>query len=84
MSIQRIEIDPYVSEKSIPKHRAILSEEFILSAVRNALPSQITSIDGNRFLVTVRRRKNSGFVSVLIYVHDQGWRVYVYGMHVTR
>jgi len=75
-------IDPLVVKKSIPKHRNILSEEYLISVVLNATEDEMTWLDGAHFIVEVRRRKNKGYVSVLVWVHDQGWRYYIYRVHV--
>jgi len=75
-------IDSLVIRKAIPKHKDILSEEYLISIVLNATEDEITRLDTNHFIVEVRRRKNKGYVSVLVWVHDQGWRYYVYRVHV--
>jgi len=76
-------IDPLVVRKAISKHRDILSEEYLISVVLNAAEDEVTWLDEAHFIVEVRRRKGGGFVSVLVWVHDQGWRYYVYRVHVT-
>jgi len=81
-SAKGVGIDPLVVKKAIPKHRDILSEEYLISIVLNATEDEITQIDEFHFIVEVRRRKNKGYVSVLVWVHDQGWRYYVYRVHV--
>ena len=75
-------IDPLVVRKAIPKHKDVLSEEYLISIVLNATDDEITWLDEVHFIVEVRRRKNKGHVSVLVWVHDQGWRYYVYRVHV--
>jgi len=75
-------IDPLVVKKAIPKHRDILSEEYLVSIVLNATEDEITRLDSEHFIVEVRRKKDKGYVSVLVWVHDQGWRYYVYRVHV--
>lgn len=75
-------IDPLVARKAIPKHRAILSEEFLISVVLNATKEEMTWLDADHFIIEVRRRKGDGYVAVLIWVHDQRWRYYIYRAHV--
>jgi len=79
-----IGIDPYVSKKAISKHKDILSEQILISAVLNATGDQITPLDSFHFIVSLRRKTDRKFVTVLIWVHDQGWRYYIYGAHVSR
>ena len=75
-------IDPLVTRKAIPKHRDILSEELLISVVLNAAEDEMTWLDAVHFIIEVRRRKGDGYVAVLIWVHDQQWRYYVYRVHV--
>ncbi len=75
-------LDPLVVRKAIPKHRDILSEEYLISIVLNATEDEITRLDRDHFIVEVRRKKNGGYVAVLVWVHDQKWRYYVYRVHV--
>ena len=42
----------------------------------------MTWLDADHFIIEVRRRKGDGYVAVLIWVHDQRWRYYVYRVHV--
>jgi len=75
-------IDRLVVSKAISRHRDILSEEYLISVVLNATEDEITRLDRDHFIVEVRRRKNKGCVAVLVWIHDQGWRFYVYRVHV--
>lgn len=75
-------IDPLVTRKAIPKHRDILSEELLISVVLNATEDEMTWLDAAHFVIDVRRRKGNGYVAVIVWVHDQGWRYYVYRVHV--
>lgn len=76
-------IDSLVTKKAIPKHRKFLSEEYLISAVLNATEDEITIIDAAHFIVELRRKKDGGIVTVLVWVHDQNWRYYIYRVHVT-
>jgi len=80
--VKGVGIDPLVTRKAIPKHKAILSEELLISVVLNATEDEMTWLDADHFIIEVRRRKGDGYVAVLIWVHDQGWRYYVYRVHV--
>ena len=75
-------IDRLVVRKAISRHRDILSEEYLISVVLNATEDDTTRLNENHFIVEIRRRKNKGRVAVLVWVHDQGWRYYVYRVHV--
>jgi hypothetical protein len=75
-------IDPLVTRKAIPKHKDILSEELLISVVLNATEEEMTWLDADHFIIEVRRRKGDGYVAVLIWIHDQRWRYYVYRVHV--
>ena len=80
--IKGVGIDPLVARKAIPKHKGILSEELLISVVLNATEDEMTWLDADHFIIEVRRRKGGGYVAVLIWVHDQRWRYYVYRVHV--
>lgn len=73
---------PHVVKNQIPKHRDFLSEEFLIRSVLAARVDELDWIDEDHFTVSVRRKKDGEFVCVYILVHDQGWRCYVYGVHV--
>jgi hypothetical protein len=75
-------IDPLVVRKAIPKHKDVLSEEYLISMVLNATEDEMTILDDDHFIVAVKRKKNKGYVTVLVWVHDQKWRYYVYRVHV--
>jgi hypothetical protein len=78
--VKGVGIDPLVARKAIPKHKDILSEELLISVVLNATEDEMTWLDADHFIIEVRRRKGGGYV--LIWVHDQRWRYYVYRVHV--
>jgi hypothetical protein len=80
--VKDVGIDPLVARKAIPKHKEILSEEFLISVVLNSTEDEITWLDADHYIIEVRRRKGNGYVAVLVWVHDQGWRYYVYRVHV--
>jgi hypothetical protein len=65
-------IDRLVVSGAISRHRDILSEEYLVSVVLNATEDEITRLDMDHFIVEVRRRRNRGYVAVLVWVHDQG------------
>jgi len=75
-------VAPYVVRRQVPKHAGLLSEEFLVSVVLHAAEEDVVWFDDEHFVVEVKRRKDGGFVRVSILVHDQGWRLYVYGVHV--
>jgi hypothetical protein len=80
--VKGVVIDPLVARKAILKHKDILSEELLISVVLNATEDEMAWLDADHFIVEVRRRKGGGYVAVLIWVHDQRWRYYVYRVHV--
>lgn len=80
--IKRVEIGATAYEW-LSSHRFV-SEETIISVVINAPLTERKYSDNDHFQVTFRRRKNSKFVNITLWIVEKSTTFLVYKMHSRR
>jgi len=79
---KRVEIGPTAYEW-LSSHRFV-SEETIISIVINAPLSERNYLKDGSFQITFRRRKNSRFVNVTLWIDERSTTFFVFKMHSQR